>query len=425
LVSLQRGGHDGHGGNLADLWDRHNGRRRVCVDIGLLPFYFVGSVRGLTPSAFEEKFAGKAMEAIARAMNSRQFFLTDPVFVRTGVIQSREFAGADERKTGNEQDAGTRDLNDADANDRGGTQSSGAVRFCEHAGLPGLDCAVSDLCRSHGANGAVQLRYAWHAHHAVARNAWNELAGAAQTVLTPTGLAAITIALFSAVKAGDHILVADTVYRPTRHFCDTVLQRLGVETTYYDPMMGGPSRKWSAGTPVSCFWRRRGRKLRSPGPARVTAVAQQNKLCAILDNTWATPLFYPPHVAGIDIAVEAGTKYLSGHSDLLLGLTSANAAWAERLRATFDSFAMCAGPEDVFLGLRGLRTLDLRLREAERQGLAMAHWLAARPEVATVLHPALPSCPATNLEAGFQGIERALLHHPQAMPGGRCRRLSR
>jgi len=130
-----------------------------------------------------------------------------------------------------------------------------------------------------------------------------------------------------------------------------------------------------------------------PDLPALIAVAQQRGLCSILDNTWATPLFYPPHAAGIDIAVEAGTKYLSGHSDLLLGLTSANAAWAGRLRATFDAFAMCAGPEDVFLGLRGLRTLDLRLREAERQGLAMAHWLAARPEVAKVLHPAFPSCP--------------------------------
>ncbi|MGH6936121.1 MAG: trans-sulfuration enzyme family protein, partial [Methylocella sp.] len=123
------------------------------------------------------------------------------------------------------------------------------------------------------------------------------------------------------------------------------------------------------------------------------ALARSKGICTIVDNTWATPLFFPPHARGADMAIEAGTKYLSGHSDLLIGLVSANAEWFPRLRATFDAFAMCAGPEDVFLSLRGLRTLDLRLREAERQALDLAHWLAARKEVVRVLHPALPSCP--------------------------------
>jgi len=113
----------------------------------------------------------------------------------------------------------------------------------------------------------------------------------------------------------------------------------------------------------------------------------------LMDNTWATPLFFPPHDRGVDLAIEAGTKYLSGHSDLLLGMVSATAEYWPRLRETFDAFAMCAGAEDVFLGLRGLRTLELRLREAERQGLALANWLAARPEVSRVLHPALAQHP--------------------------------
>ncbi|MDR3461647.1 MAG: cystathionine beta-lyase [Beijerinckiaceae bacterium] len=225
-------------------------------------------------------------------------------------------------------------------------------------------------------------------------SAWSELAGAETTVLTPTGLAAITVALLSAVKAGDHILVADTVYRPTRTFCNTVLKRLGVETTYYDPMIGGAVADLARPNTSVLFLEAPGsQSFEVPDLPALIAVARDKGLCSILDNTWATPLFYPPHAAGVDIAVEAGTKYLSGHSDLLLGLTSANAEWAGRLRATFDAFAICAGPEDVFLGLRGLRTLDLRLREAERQGLAMAHWLAARPEVAKVLHPAFASCP--------------------------------
>ncbi len=112
-----------------------------------------------------------------------------------------------------------------------------------------------------------------------------------------------------------------------------------------------------------------------------------------MDNTWATPLFFPPHAHGVDIAIEAGTKYLSGHSDLLLGLVSANAEWFPRLRHTAGQMAIPAGPEDVFLALRGLRTMELRLREAERQGLAMARWLSERPEVLRVLHPALPDDP--------------------------------
>ena len=225
--------------------------------------------------------------------------------------------------------------------------------------------------------------------------AWSELAGAATTVLTPSGLAAITVALLCATKAGDHVLVMDNVYRPTRVFCDTVLRRFGVEATYFDPMAPAATLAALLRPNTTCL------VLEAPGSQSfevpdlpsLVALARERDICTVLDNTWATPIFFPPHAAGVDIAVEAGTKYLSGHSDLLLGLTSANAAWAPALRAMHSAFAMVAGPEDVFLGLRGLRTLDLRLREAERQGLAMARWLKGRPEVARVLHPALPDCP--------------------------------
>lgn len=224
--------------------------------------------------------------------------------------------------------------------------------------------------------------------------AWTEISGAAGTVLAPSGLAAITLALLAAVKAGDHILVTDSVYRPCRIFCDGVLARMGVETTYYDPLVGAGIEALIRPNTSVIF-------LETPGsqsfelqdvPA-IAEIARAKGVCTILDNTWATPLFFPPHARGVDMAVEAGTKYLSGHSDLLLGLVSANAQWFKRLRATFDAFAMCAGPEDVFLALRGFRTLDLRLREAERQGLDLANWLSGRKEVAQVLHPALPSCP--------------------------------
>ncbi|WP_034994834.1 cystathionine beta-lyase [Beijerinckia mobilis] len=228
--------------------------------------------------------------------------------------------------------------------------------------------------------------------------AWSEIAGAAGTVLVPTGLAAITLALLTAVKAGDHILVTDSVYRPSRNFCDTILQRMGVETTYYDPLIGaGLEALVRPNTSVVFLETPGSQSFEIQDVAAIEAVAAAHDLCTIIDNTWATPLFFPPHERGMDLAVEAGTKYLSGHSDLLLGLVSANQRWYPRLRATWDAFSMCPGPEDVFLALRGLRTLELRLREAERQGLAMARWLAQRPEVVQVLHPALPDCPGHDL----------------------------
>ncbi len=235
--------------------------------------------------------------------------------------------------------------------------------------------------------------------------AWTEITDAAGTVLAPSGLSAVALAILTAVKAGDHILVSDSVYQPTRNFCERFLTRMNVETTFYDPWLGADIETLVRPNTTAIF-------LETPGsqtfeiqdvPA-IAAVAAAKGLCTILDNTWATPLFFPPHRFGIDLAIEAGTKYLSGHADLLLGLVSANERWLKRLRASFDFFANCPGPEDVFLALRGLRTLELRLREAERQGLDLATWLAARPEVARVLHPALPDCPGHEIwKRDFKG----------------------
>ncbi|MDO9439634.1 MAG: cystathionine beta-lyase [Beijerinckiaceae bacterium] len=229
-------------------------------------------------------------------------------------------------------------------------------------------------------------------------SAWSEIAGAAGTVLAPTGLAAVTLALLTAVKSGDHILVTDSAYQPSRHFCDTILARMGVETTYFDPTLGaGIASLIRNNTSVVLTEAPGSQSFEMQDIPAISEVAHAHGLCVIMDNTWATPLFFPPHERGVDLAVEAGTKYLSGHSDLLLGLVSANPAWWPKLRATFDAFAMCAGPEDVFLALRGLRTMELRLREAERQGLALASWLQARPEVLQVLHPALPDAPGHDI----------------------------
>jgi len=224
--------------------------------------------------------------------------------------------------------------------------------------------------------------------------AWSELSGAAGTVLVPSGLAAISVALLSCLRAGDHLLVTDTVYRPTRNFCDGMLKRFGVETTYYDPL---------AGDGIAALMRPNTRAVfaESPGsqsfemqdiPA-IAEVAHSRDAIVLIDNTWATPLYFPPHAHGADIAIEAGTKYLSGHSDLLMGLVSANERCWKPLRETFDSMAICAGPEDVFLALRGLRTMGIRLGHHQESGLRVARWLEARPEVLRVLHPALESHP--------------------------------
>jgi cystathionine beta-lyase len=235
--------------------------------------------------------------------------------------------------------------------------------------------------------------------------AWTELCGAAGTILAPSGLGAINLALMSCLKAGDHLLMVDSVYRPTRQFCDGVLARFGVETTYYDPLIGSDIDRLIRSNTRAVF-------LEAPGsqsfemqdiPA-ITAAARQAGATVLLDNTWATPLFYAPHQHGVDLAIDAGTKYLSGGSDLLMGLVSASERAWPALRRTFDVFGMPPGPEDVFLCLRGLRSMAVRLKEHEKQALDMARWFEARPEVQRVLHPAFPSCPGHELwKRDFKG----------------------
>jgi len=245
--------------------------------------------------------------------------------------------------------------------------------------------------------------------------AWSELANAATTVLAPSGLAAVTLALMAAVKAGDHLLLTDSAYQPTRRFCETILKRIGVEVEYYDPLLGGN---------IASLFRPNTSAILAEAPGSqsfemqdipaISAAAQPRDICLVMDNTWASPLFFAPHDHGVDLAVEAGTKYLSGHSDLLLGLVSANEKWAVRLRKTFEAFAMCAGPEDVYLALRGLRTMELRLKEAERQAFSLALWLQQRPEVKEVLHPALPTYPGHAIWkrdfTGSSGLFSVILH---------------
>ncbi|MBQ0823482.1 cystathionine beta-lyase [Microvirga sp. HBU67558] len=235
--------------------------------------------------------------------------------------------------------------------------------------------------------------------------AWTELTGAAGTVLAPSGLAAVTVALMSFLKAGDHLLMTDSVYLPTRQFCNGVLKNFGVETTYYDPQIGPGIEALIRPNTTAVFTEAPGsQSLEMQDIPAIAEVAHRHGAVVLMDNTWATPLLFPPHERGVDIAIEAGTKYLSGGSDLLLGMVSANERCFKRLRETYDSFAMCPGPEDVFLGLRGLRTMALRLREHGNQALEMARWLEARPEVARVLHPALESYPGHEIwKRDFKG----------------------
>lgn len=235
--------------------------------------------------------------------------------------------------------------------------------------------------------------------------AWSAIANAAGTVCVPSGLAAVSLALLSCLKAGDHLLVTDSVYRPTRVFCEGVLKKFGVETTYFDPMIGDKIGSLFKNNTKAVFTEAPGsQSFEVQDVKTIASIAHDRGAIVLMDNTWATPFFFPPHDMGVDLAIEAGTKYLSGHSDILLGLVSANERSWKALRATYDAMAICAGPEDMFLALRGMRTMLLRLKEQEQAALTMAHWLKARPEVLKVLHPALPDCPGHEIwKRDFKG----------------------
>jgi cystathionine beta-lyase len=216
----------------------------------------------------------------------------------------------------------------------------------------------------------------------------------AGVMLLPSGLAAISSAILSVVGAGDHILLSDSVYRPARTFCDTVLQRLGVTTTYYDPLIGDGIVALFRPNTKAVF-------LEAPGsqsfemqdvPA-IATVAKARGATVLMDNTWATPLYFRALEKGVDLSIQAGTKYIGGHSDIMFGTVSANAALWPKLRDTVWAMGLCAGPDDIYLALRGLRTMAVRLARHQESGLRIARWFAERPEVLRVLHPGLPSDP--------------------------------
>lgn len=221
-----------------------------------------------------------------------------------------------------------------------------------------------------------------------------ELEGGHRTLLAPSGLSAIVTALLAFVSTGDEILVSDSVYRPTRRFCDSVLKRLGIKTIYYDPLIGAGIAKLITKKTRVVF-------TESPGsqtfevqdvPA-IAAAAHAAGAVVILDNTWATPLYFKPFEHGADVSIQAATKYIVGHADAMLGAITTTEAVTKTVAKAHEELGVCPGPEDAYLGLRGLRSLGVRLERHQRSGLEIAEWLAARPEVARVLHPALPTDP--------------------------------
>lgn len=231
------------------------------------------------------------------------------------------------------------------------------------------------------------------------------LEGGHAAFITPSGLAAISTALLSQVSAGDHVLVVDSVYGPTRSLCDGLLARMGVRSTYYDPLIGAGIADLIEENTRVIF-------MESPGsltfelqdiPA-ICRVAADRGVVTILDNTWATPLFFKAFSHGVDVVIQAVTKYLGGHSDVLMGAVIVNKSQHLKVRATAHGLGQFAGGNDIAMVLRGLRTLPVRLREHEKNALALAQWFERQPQVEQVLHPALLSHPQHDLwKRDFEG----------------------
>jgi cysteine-S-conjugate beta-lyase len=218
-----------------------------------------------------------------------------------------------------------------------------------------------------------------------------ELEGSHRTHLTPSGLSAIVTALLAFLSAGDHVLISDSVYRPTRRFCENVLTRLGISVTYYDPLIGAGISELITDKTRVVF-------TESPGSQTfevqdIPAIAEAAHVAGavvILDNTWATPLYYKSFAHGADVSIQAATKYIVGHADAMLGAITTTEKTAPLVAKTHEDLGICIGPDDAYLGLRGLRSLAVRLERHQKSGLALAEWLSGRNEVERVIHPALP-----------------------------------
>jgi cystathionine beta-lyase len=218
--------------------------------------------------------------------------------------------------------------------------------------------------------------------------------GGHRTFLAPSGLGAVSAVLLAYAEAGGHMLIPDNVYQPTRRFAGRILSRLGVDVTYYDPLTGsGIAALIRPETRLILTEAPGSQTFEMPDIPAIAAAARAAGVPVAMDNTWATPLYFKPFAHGVNISIQAATKYIVGHSDALLGTITCDAATQDMIASAHEAIGICAGPEDCFLALRGLRTLAVRMERHWQAGLHIARWLEQRPEVARVLHPALPGCP--------------------------------
>lgn len=226
------------------------------------------------------------------------------------------------------------------------------------------------------------------------QNAVAELEGGYRSLVTPSGLSACSIALLAHLKAGDHVLITDSVYGPTRAFCDIVLKRYAIDVEYYAPTIGAGIAKLMRPETTVVFAEAPGSQtFEMQDIPALSKAAHEAGALLIMDNTWASPLFCKPFELGADVSIQAATKYIVGHSDVMMGtITTNEKAWRATIK-NHGAIGITAGPDDIYLALRGLRTLSVRLNKHMETGLLLAKWLQDRPEVSRVLHPALPTDP--------------------------------
>jgi len=251
--------------------------------------------------------------------------------------------------------------------------------------------SVADLRASKPGLGTYRYGLQGTATHWALSDALTELEpGAEGTALYSSGLAAITTALLAVLSPGDELMAPDSVYGPTRKFCETFLKRYGVSCRYYDPLtipqIGETTRAILLESPGSLT-------MEVQDVPAICAAARQRGIVTLIDNTWATPLLFPAIAAGVDISILAATKYVGGHADVMLGSVTATSEHFKRIQTLGWDLGHAVSPDDAWLGSRGVRTMGVRLKQHEESALRIAKWLQERPEVGLVLHPALPDCP--------------------------------
>lgn len=233
----------------------------------------------------------------------------------------------------------------------------------------------------------------------------DELEGSAGTILLSSGLAAVTVPFLAYLSSGDHALIVDSVYFPTRRFCNTMLKQYGIEIEYYDPAIG-------AGIEALIRPNTRLVHLEAPGSNTfemqdvklISSIAHRHDCVVTMDNTWATPLYFRPLDHGVDVSIHAATKYPAGHSDVLMGFVSANEKHWKKLHDANTNLGMCVTSDEAYQVLRGMRTMGIRLEHHQKSALEIAQWLETRDDVARVLYPALPSFPTHEIwKRDFKG----------------------